>query len=301
MAVSDHWAGIEEREDVSAMHPGIFAKTFARGTVEEVCDAVAAHGIRSVQLNMACAGVPSMPDAIDHALAARIARACHKHKIEMASVSGTFNTIHPDIAQREAGLRRLEVLASACGALGTRVITMSTGTRDPENMWRRHADNDTQEAWRDLCTTMERATRIAEQHNVTLAFEPEVSNVVDTAMKGRLLLDEIRSTRLRVLIDGANLFREGELPRMHQILDEAFDLLGDDIVLAHAKDLSRDGDAGHEAAGTGLLDYDHYIGLLDRIGYRGPLILHNLTEAQVPDAVSFLRTKLECSLLTPDS
>jgi sugar phosphate isomerase/epimerase len=282
------------------MYPGIFAKTFSRGTVEEVCEAVAAHGIRSVQFNMACAGVPSMPDAIDGAFAARIARACERHGIEMAAVSGTFNTIHPDISQRESGLRRLAVLASACGALGTGVVTMSTGTRDSENMWRRHADNDSPEAWRDLCATMERAVQIAEQHNVTLAFEPEVSNVVDTARKGRRLLDEIRSARLRVCIDGANLFHAGELPRMHEILEDAFDLLGDDIVLAHAKDLSRDGDAGHEAAGTGLLDYDHYLALLARSGYRGPLFLHNLTEAQIPNSVAFLHNKLHRGLLTPD-
>lgn len=286
---------------MAAMPVGIFAKTFPRGSVEDVLGAVAAHGIRSVQFNMACAGVSSMPDTIDPTLAGRIARACASQGIHMAAVSGTFNVIHPDDAQREAGLRRLDVLASACNALGTRVITMSTGTRDPEDMWRRHYDNDTPGAWRDLCTAMERAVQIAERHNVTLAFEPEVSNVVDTAAKGRRLLNEIQSPRMRVVIDGANLFHAGELPRMREILDEAFDLLGDAIVLAHAKDLSHDGDAGHEAAGTGLLDYDRYIALLDRIGYKGPLILHNLTEAQVPEAVTFLQSKLDYRRLTPDS
>lgn len=274
------------------MHAGIFAKTFARGSVEEVLAAVASHGIRSVQFNMACAGTPSMPDAIDFALAQRIAGACSANGIEMAAVSGTFNVIHPNVGQRESGLRRLDALAAACSALGTRIITMSTGTRDAENMWRRHADNDTPEAWWDLCATMERAIQIAEDCDVALAFEPEVSNVVDTAAKGRRLIEEIQSTRLRVVIDGANLFHAGELPRMREILEEAFDLLGESIVLAHAKDLSRDGDAGHEAAGTGLLDYDHYIALLDRIGYKGPLVLHNLSEAQIPDAVKFLEGKI---------
>jgi len=274
------------------MHTGIFAKTFARGTVEDVLAAVGSHGIRSVQFNMACVGVPSMPDEIDPALTGRIADACSANGIEMAAVSGTFNVIHPDVSQRETGLRRLDVLAAACRGLGTRIITMSTGTRDAENMWRRHADNDTAEAWRDLCAAMARAVQIAERHDVRLAFEPEVSNVVDSAAKGRRLIDEIGSARLRVVIDGANLFHAGELPRMREILDEAFDLLGESIVLAHAKDLSRDGDAGHEAAGTGLLDYDHYLALLDRVGYKGPLILHNLTEAQVPGAVEFLEGKI---------
>ena len=66
-------------------------------------------------------------------------------------------------------------------------------------------------------------------------------------------------------MDGANLFHAGDLPRLHEVLDEAFELLGEHIVLAHAKDLSRDGEAGHEAAGTGLLDYDHYLRLLQSL------------------------------------
>ena len=84
--------------------------------------------------------------------------------------------------------------------------------------------------------------------DVILAFEPEVNNIVDSARKARRLLDEIASPHLKVVIDGANLFHVGELPRMREILDEAFQVRGDDIRLAHGKDLERDGDAGHQAA-----------------------------------------------------
>ena len=76
------------------------------------------------------------------------------------------------------------------------------------------------------------------------------------------------------------------------IIDEAFDLLGDDIILAHAKDLDRDGEAGHKAAGTGLLDYDQYLSLLNAVGFDVPLILHGLSEAQVDECVAFLRGKI---------
>ena len=126
-------------------------------------------------------------------------------------------------------------------------------------MWRRHPENDTPEAWHDLIAAMGEAVAIAAEHDVTLAFEPEVANVVDSAAKGRRLLDELGSPHLKVVIDGANVFHAGELPRMRAILEETFALLGSDIVLAHAKDLSRDGEAGHEAAGTGLLDYGLYM------------------------------------------
>jgi sugar phosphate isomerase/epimerase len=159
-------------------------------------------------------------------------------------------------------------------------------------MWRRHPENDSPSAWRDLLASLREALAAAEELGVTLAFEPEVSNVVDSARKARRLLDELASPRLKVVMDGANLFHAGELARMRDVLDEAFDLLGRDVVLAHAKDLNRDGEAGHEAAGTGVLDYDYYLGLLRRAGYDGPLILHGLREDQVARSVAFLRGKL---------
>ncbi|MCA1595606.1 MAG: sugar phosphate isomerase/epimerase [Chloroflexi bacterium] len=160
-------------------------------------------------------------------------------------------------------------------------------------MWRRHPDNETPEAWRDLLQAMEQAVERTEGSGITLAVEPEVSNVVDSAMDARALLDAIGSPRLKVCIDGANLFHEGELARMRSILDEAFDLLGSDIALAHAKDLDRDGDAGHLAAGTGLLDYDTYLSRLQAAGYDGAFILHSLEESQVPGSVSFISEKLD--------
>jgi sugar phosphate isomerase/epimerase len=271
---------------------GIFPTVFARPTLQETLDAVAAHHIRTVEFNMTCAGTASMPEQIEPAVALQIREAHTQRGIAMAAVSGMYNTIDPDEQRRRDGLRRLRVLAAACAALGTGVVTVTTGTRNPDNLWRWHAENDSPEAWRgDLLSVMEDAVRTAEDAGVILAFEPEVNHVVHSARRARRLLDEVRSTRLKVLLDGANLFHTGELPRMREILDEAVNLLGPDIVLAHAKDLTKDGEAGHEAAGHGLLDYDRYISLLQALGRDIPLVLHGLRAEQVDGCVAFLQTK----------
>lgn len=275
------------------MQIGIFSKTFARPTLAGVLDAVAAHGLQHVQFNLDCAGLEPMPDALDDATCDVIRQALAARSIQMAAISGTFNMIDPDLYQRQLGLQRLRVLAAACTRLGTHVITLCTGTRDPVSMWRRHPDNDSADAWQEMLASMHVAAEIAAEFNVTMGFEPEVSNVVDSARKGRRLLDTLQSPHIKVVMDGANVFHAGELAKMHTVLDETFDLLGNDIVLAHAKDISQDGEAGHDAAGTGLLDYDYYLALLQRAGYTGPLILHSLSEAQVDDSVAFLRGKLE--------
>lgn len=143
-----------------------------------------------------------------------------------------------------------------------------------------------------MVTCVRSAVDLAKQTGVVLGFEPEVNNVVDSAQKARRLLDEIGSPNLKVTMDAANLFHAGELPRMKDILDEAFALVGKDIVMAQAKDLDHDGDAGHKAAGQGKLDYSRYLSLLHAYGFKGPLLLHGLSEAQVPGCIAFLRDKM---------
>ena len=97
---------------------------------------------------------------------------------------------------------------------------------------------------------------------------------------------------MKVTIDAANIFHTGQLDHMGEMLDQAFELPGKDVVLAHAKDLDRDGDAGHLAAGKGRLDYDRYLSLLHACGFKGPLLPHGLAESQVPGCVAFLCEEL---------
>jgi sugar phosphate isomerase/epimerase len=281
------------------MRLGIFAKTFARPSVEGVFDAVRAHGLDCVQFNFACAGQPPLPARTDPILCARIGEQAAQRQITIAAVSGTFNLIDPDSARLRENFARLRQLALACPLIGTSVITICTGTRDPHDMWRRHPDNDSPAAWNDLKTSLLAALELTAETNITLAFEPEVANVIDSAVKARRLLDEIGSPRLKVVLDGANLFHAGELPRMREILQDAVSLLARDVVIAHAKDLSHDGEAGHEAAGTGRLDYDCYLGSLQSAGFEGPLILHGLDESQVAESVAFLRGKISPGTAVP--
>jgi len=274
------------------MQLGIHVNTFRRPSLAATLDAVAEHGLQCVHFNMTVAGFPAMPESMNYSACRQIAKELAARHISMATLSGTFNMIHPNRKMRRRGLELLAVIAMIAEPLGTSLIALCTGTRDPDNMWRYHPENDDRKAWRDLVVSMDEALEVAEACNVTLAIEPEVSNVVDSALKARRLLDEMGSDRLKIIIDGANLFHTGQLAWMREVLDEAFELLGEDIVVAHAKDLNHDGEAGQVPAGQGVLDYDHYLSLLEKIGFDGPLILHSLSEADVPACVEFLRKKV---------
>ena len=274
------------------MQIGIFTKVFPRASLDLVLDAVEATGLRFVQFNMESAGLAPMPDQAPTALAESIRDETAARGLTIASVQGTFNMSHPNLEHRRTGLRRLRILCDVCGTLRTSVIAICIGTRHTSNMWHHHPDNDSAEAWRDMTACVREAVRMAEGSGVTLALEPEVTNLVDSAEKARRLLDEIDSSHLKITMDAANLFHSGELPRMAEVMEHAFALLGNDIILAHAKDIAKDGEAGQEPAGKGLLDYDLYMALLKRCGFPGPLLLHGLPEEQVGECVSFLQGKL---------
>ncbi|MET3927387.1 sugar phosphate isomerase/epimerase [Devosia sp. 2618] len=273
------------------MRLGIFAKTFLGTDPTVVLAQAKAAGFASVQYNMACSGLPSMPDAISDAVVHSIADAATSQNLAIAAVSGTYNMIHPDNAVREAGLRRLEMLAAASAGIGTSLITLCTGTRDPDDQWRHHPDNTTPEAWADLLTEMAKAATIAERYNIKLGIEPELSNVVDSAARARSLLDAIGSPSLAIVLDPANLFEHAPLPEQRDIISHAIDVLGDRIIMGHAKDRTADGE--FVTAGTGVLDYRHYFGRLRAVGFDGDMITHGLTADEAPAVAAFLSRMLQ--------
>lgn len=275
------------------MQLGIFAKTFVLSKVEEIFDAVAAHGLDSVQFNFSCAGLSTVPSAVPRNLARQIQTELKKRSLTMAAVSGTCNLIHPNRAERTGNLRNLEVLLHECGELGTKVVTLCTGTRDASDMWRAHPENHSAAAWQDLTHSLEQLLPTAEQCHVVLGVEPEPANVIDTAIRARQLLDEMRSPWLKVVFDGANLLRADSLDSQDRTLKEGIELLGKDIILAHAKDLVPGPPPQTVAPGRGQLHYEWYLRLLEQARFVGPLILHGLQESEVVKSVAFLKQFLE--------
>jgi sugar phosphate isomerase/epimerase len=271
------------------MKIGIFAKTFNRPTIDELFQAIASYGIYSAQFNMSCAGLETFPRQVSSELVQRITDAAGKATIELPALSGTFNMAHPDPAIRFDGLEKFEFLCEVAVQLRIPVVTLCTGTRDPVNMWKWHPDNDSEEAWDDMVQSIEAALRIAEKYSLILAFEPESENVANSASRARKLLDELRNPRLRIIIDPANLIS----PKRNQkeVLDGAFTLLRDAIVIAHAKD--RNNDFEPCAAGKGILDFEYYLRCLKEIGFSGPLIMHGLEEVDVRFSREFLERILQ--------
>ena len=275
------------------MQLGLMTHHLTRPTIEAVAQAVADYGLSAVQLNLESAGLEPLPATFDAGHCRQIADAFARHGIAIAAVSGTFNMIDPDRQRLDDNVARFDTVLEWCRGLDCDVVTACTGTRHPSNMWRHHPANAEPEAWTDLRATLRRILPKAEQAGVTVSFEPEVVNVVDTAEKAQRLIEEAGSDRLRLVMDPANYFHPDMLPNMAAVLDDVFARVGRYVVFAHAKDVRGPSPGGSEcvrpAAGTGILDYPRYLRLLRASGYDGALVMHSLAEHEVPTSGAYVR------------
>jgi sugar phosphate isomerase/epimerase len=269
------------------MQIGIFAKTFPGTDPAAVLAAVRDAGYATTQFNLACAGLPSMPNAVPDETTAAIADAARGTGVTLCALSGTYNMAHPEKAVRDDGLRRLGTVIEAAAALSIPLVTLCTGTRDPNDQWAHHPDNTDPSAWSDMAREMGRALALAERHGVDLGIEPEQANVVTSAADAMRLIAEMGSARLRIVLDPANLFEQATAAEARGIVADAVERTAGHVAMAHAKDRSADG--RFATAGQGIVDFADFVARLKASDFDGPLVTHGLTAGEAPGVARFLK------------
>ncbi len=246
---------------------GIFAKTFPRATAGEVAAEVKGTGYAVAHWNFAAIGQPTLAGRLPESAFTEVRTAFDEAGISIPSVSATYNTINPDADLRTAETRQAVGLIRRAHLLGADVVILCTGTRDPYDKWRAHPDNTSAAAWRDLRATLEVLLDAASESGITLAVEPERSNVVrDAATAARLLRELGDGAPMGIVFDMANLLTRETVDQQEKILSEAVELLGPRIASIHAKDFD-------------VLDYRLVFRLLRSVP-PVPVIVQDVTEAE---------------------
>ncbi|MFB2549826.1 sugar phosphate isomerase/epimerase family protein [Ensifer soli] len=272
------------------MQIGIFAKTFAGTDAATVLSATRGAGYDTTQFNLACVGLPSMPETVGDDVIAAIAEAARATGVSIAALSGTYNMAHPEKRVRDDGLARLGTVIETAARLAIPLVTLCTGSRNAADQWAHHPDNQAPEAWADMAAEMERALALAEAHGVDLGIEPEQANVVTSAEDAVRLIGEMGSSRLKIVLDPANLFEEASPQEARAIVADSLDRAAPFLAMAHAKD--RHADGRFTTAGTGVVDFPDFIARLKAAGFAGPVVTHGLSAAEAPGVARFLRSLL---------
>jgi sugar phosphate isomerase/epimerase len=289
-------SGCAGREVFMSFAMGAFSPEIARNSLDEVFRAAARLGFTQMQYAFVSSHGEEMPERLHPGEAEQVADAARRHGIRIVAVNGTYNMADPDPNRRAVYEGRFARVAEACAVLGCKIVTICTGSRHPDSMWRWHPDTATEAAWSDLIASTRAILPLAEKYDLLLGVETEASNVCATVEKTRRYLDEIGSPRLKVIMDCANLFPAGtaRLENVRPTIDRAFALLGQDIVLAHGKDVLAADEVRFAEPGLGIVDYPHYFSRLREYGYRGGLILHGIhDESGFAPSVARMRAAME--------
>lgn len=268
------------------MNIGVCTTDYDRMPMQQLFDLIEQAGYTSIQLSFdsisecgfEATGEIEIPAEVDPAVLEQIRSCAAQHGLQILCVNGTFNMAHPDANVREDGVRRFEGFARAVKALGARYISLCTGTRNREHLWRPHEENQTESAWQDMADSMRKIVDIAEKLDLVLLIETEASNVVDTPEKASVIMQQMGSEHLKIVMDCANLFHVGQAhpSQVGDVIGHAFDVLGQDVCLAHGKDIAEGDGISFCPTGEGIVDFDLFLGLLSKYGYQGDMLLHGI-------------------------
>jgi sugar phosphate isomerase/epimerase len=269
------------------MYAAIFSRTYAMKNVAEVIGAAAVDGYEGIQANLSSAGLVSLPDTVPLGVAVQFRQEARARGIRLAALSGTYNMAHPDARVRKASRVGFQNVVSAAREMGAPIVSLCTGSRDPHEMWKFHPENDSDEAWKDLRSELEFALRVAQEAGIRLAIEPEPANVIRDARSAKRILNEMSSSNLGILLDAANLVTPETLSRQRAVIEEATDLLGEALLLAHAKDIDASGQV--VAPGEGEVNLMAFTKALRRVGYDDALIAHGFAAEKAGHAAKVLQ------------
>jgi sugar phosphate isomerase/epimerase len=272
------------------MRVGVFAKTFPGSDPQAVLDASRQAGFEAAQYNMSCSGLDPLPSDISDETADRVFTASRSSGVALAAVSATYNMVDPDSGRKARGRVAFAEIAGKAGRMGTRLLTVCSGSKDPHDQWRHHPGNVEPGAWSEMCREFEVILDLAEQNDILIGVEPEHANVVCSAGKAARLLKEFAGSRIRIVLDPANLLDGIPAEQQHAVIDEALELLGPSIALAHAKDRYADGRVA--PAGLGMVDWRHFLRGLASAGFDGDLIAHGMSASEAPAVAALLKREI---------
>lgn len=275
-------------EDDAVMKFGIFSKVFLKYPLDDALKKIAGLGFESIQFIFANVGLPSLPQSVEKHILEEIKDSCEKNEVNIAVISGTFNTLELDETKRKENLAGFETVVKSAKTLGVPFVSISTGSFNQEDFWSPHPDNHTEKAWELLSKSIEAMLKVAEENNVTIVFEPEQANVVSSAEDSLRLINLFDSKHLRVLYDPANIVTIKDADNQLEKIERTLEQLKDVISLAHCKDaLVTDKEIKFAPVGKGTIPLVEYLRKLTKF-YDGPIIMHGLEEEDIEYALENL-------------
>ncbi|MFY0742581.1 sugar phosphate isomerase/epimerase family protein [Solibacillus silvestris] len=273
---------------------GIRAHDVEAKNIHELAANVAQRGFSAVQLALAksitefSTSTGSLSPGYGH----YVKSIFQQHDVRIAVLGCYINMIHPDLPERQRQLDRFKEHIRFARDFGCTIVGTETGSVIPSLGYSK--DNFTEEAYIEVVKSVRELVEEAEKFGIIVGVEGGINHPIHTPKRMKRLLEDVPSPNLQVIYDPANFMSLENVHEQHSVMEEAFQLFGERIVIVHAKDFIVDnGEITMVPVGTGQLDY---IYLLQRLKKEKPFInilLENTRDPHLTDSIRYIQGRYE--------
>lgn len=272
------------------MRLGIRAHDTKYAPLDELIPNIHSMGFKCMHIALTKSIKEFTPDicTMTPGLAMHMRELCIENKVDVAVLGCYLNLCNPNPEQHKKIVEKYKANIRFASILGCGVVGTETGAVNEE--YKYEPANHTEEALNLFIENLKPIVKYAEQFGVIIAIEPVWKHIVCTIERARKVLDAIDSPNLQIIFDPVNVLYPGNIDRQDEIIEQAFDLLRDEIAVVHCKDFVVEGDDLKSiAAGTGGLNYPL---LLKKIKQYKPYV-HCTLENTVPENAVATRDFME--------
>lgn len=273
---------------------GIRAHDIDDPSIENVVNIIANKGLCSVQLALgkSLKDINSELGSLSPGFAQKIRRVFDKQDIQIAVLGCYFNMIHPDRAERRKGMERFKEHLRFARDFGCSIVGTETGNVQAEIVYTE--ENFTEQPFLEVVESVKELVEEAERFGVIVGIEGGINHPIHTPERMKRLLDLVPSNNLQVIYDPANFISMDNYLDQEGVIQEAFELFGDRMVILHAKDfIIEDEQIKIVPVGQGLLNYDFLLHLLKKKKPLINILMESTQEPYIDGSLAFLIDKYE--------
>ena len=229
--------------------------------------------------------------------------AMKQHDVVIFEIGGYRNLLHTDETVRQDNIKHIAYCLEAADKVGCPMVGTISGSRNPEgNKWGDnyavHPDNWTMETWNLLIDSIKQILRDTAGMKAVIGMEAQVTTNQDTSLAQKRLMEDVGDERLKVNLDPTNMCHLYNHFHTTELINDCFDLLGEDIMGCHAKDTyviphEQTVHVQEVCPGRGNMDYETYIVRMSRLKWPRTLHPEHIPNDQYPEARAYIRKVAE--------
>lgn len=274
------------------MNIGIRAHDIDKLPLDELVKKISDKGLTAVQLALgkSLGDVATGVGNLSPGMGRHVGSVFNHHNIQIAVLGCYINMIHPVQVERRKALERFKEHIRYARDFGCSIVGTETGNINSEIVYTE--DNFKEQPFIDVVESVRELVKEAEKFGVIVGIEGGVNHPIHSPKVMKRLLDCVDSNNLQVIFDPVNYLTPENYQNQDAIIQEAYELFGDRIVILHAKDFVIENNTKIDVpVGKGLLNYNAVLPFIKANKPYVNILLEETKEPNINDSITYLKAR----------